>query len=63
MTEEKAHESVLSYVKSQRNDVTAWRVPCLGNPSITDIRVFDWTAHTLLARGITWRSVAERLGL
>lgn len=63
MSETESRTLVLQYVKSQVNEVTAWRVPCSGNPSIHDIRVFDWTTHTLRARGITWRVVAQNLGL
>jgi hypothetical protein len=62
-TEEKCHEIVLAWVKKQSSDVTAWKVPCPGNPSIYDIRVFNWTSHTLIARGITWKIVAEKLNL
>lgn len=52
-----AKGKVQRFAKNHRNNVTAWE------PSPGDIRVFDWSCHTLLAKGSNWDSVAESLGL
>lgn len=52
-----SYSKVKTFAKSHRNNVTAWE------PSPGDIRVFDWSCHTLLAKGSNWDSVAETLGL
>lgn len=52
-----SYSKVKTFANNHRNNVTAWE------PSPGDIRVFDWSCHTLLAKGSNWDSVAKTLKL